>query len=117
MNIELYLKLFTSLYEVITDFSKFNLDGKNTTSYALVKGAIQSGKSAIIHALLLLFTMVYEHNVIVLLRSYTEDYDQMSKGFQLFLENYQDHVFEQGFTCTRKFIPKIYYINPHSQIV
>jgi len=109
MNIELYLKLFTRLYEVISDFSKFNLDGKNATNFALIKGAIQSGKSAIIHALLLLFTMVYEHNVIVLLRSFTEDYEQMSKGFQLFLEKYQDHVFEQGHTATRKYIPKIYY--------
>jgi hypothetical protein len=43
------------------------------------------------------------------LRSFTEDYEQMSKGFQLFLEKYQDHVFEQGHTATRKYIPKIYY--------
>lgn len=109
MNIELYLKLFTRLYDAISDFSKFNLDGKNAASYALIKGAIQSGKSAIIHALILLFTMVYEHNVIVLLRSFTEDYEQMSKGFQLFLEKYQDYLFEQGHTATRKYIPKIYY--------
>lgn len=28
MNIELYLKWFTRLYDVISDFSQFNLDGK-----------------------------------------------------------------------------------------
>lgn len=109
MNIELYLKLFTRLYDVISDFSKFNLDGRSKVCYALIKGAIQSGKSSIIHALLLLFTMVYKHNVIVLLRNFTEDYEQMSKGFLLFLEIYQDYVFEQGYTATQNYIPKIYY--------
>lgn len=80
--------MYTKLFKVIPDFSSFCLEGKKELpSYSIIKGAVQSGKSAIIHALALFLCMEHQHNVVILLRNFTDDFHQMFKGLSLFLES------------------------------
>jgi len=102
-----FLQTHTRLFEVIEDLSC--LDNLETT-YILIKGAVQSGKSEIIHALVLYLTIRHQHNVTIILRNYTGDYDQMDRGLVRFIELFQNFLIQKAIEDTETLLPHIFYI-------
>jgi hypothetical protein len=85
-----------NLYDLIPDLSCFSLQTKKDSKvYSLIKGAIQSGKSAVIHKLSKLF-VDYQHNVVILVRNYTDDYEQMKKGLDNFFSADKPKIYFTG---------------------
>ena len=79
-----FLKNRTALFGLIPDDPL-----KMPYQTSLIKGAVQSGKSRIIHALSLLFYS-QNHSVLILLRNYTNDYEQFHRGMTDFLQEARD---------------------------
>ena len=102
-----FLKTHTRLFEVIDDLSIFsnNLD----TVYTLIKGAVQSGKSEIIHALVLYLTIRYKQNFTIILRNFMDDYDQMDRGLIRFIGLFQNFLIQHNIDDTDTFLPTVYY--------
>jgi len=84
-----FLRERTRLFELIEDTT---LGSDADTPHSLIKGCVQSGKSRIIHAICLYTTLVHEQNVLVVVRNFTDDYDQFRRGFEKFLQEYRDFV-------------------------
>lgn len=84
-----YLSSCTRLFEAIPQLEE-SLDGDRKGVYSLIKGAVQSGKSAIIHSLILYLHLVLNHRVAVILRNYLHDYEQFERGFSLFCQDFYD---------------------------
>jgi hypothetical protein len=80
-EIKKYLKSNSKLFDVIPIFEK----DINITDPILIKGAIQSGKTNIICALSLYYRFIYNYNIIVILRNFTDDYKQYLKAIQEFI--------------------------------
>jgi len=107
-----FIKEKTHLFDLVKD------DPHNPTlsepydhkgiAYTLIKGCVQSGKSRIIHALCLYHTGYLESNVLVMLRNFTDDYDQFQRGFKRFLLEFEEFL-ESFDTLDMIEIPNIYY--------
>lgn len=80
----------TRLYEVLEPTSLETMMHENDNNYHLIKGAVQSGKSRIIHALTLYNAVIMCRNTTLVLRNCTSDYEQMERGLCLFIENCAD---------------------------
>lgn len=78
-------------------------------AYTLIKGCVQSGKSRIIHALCLYHTGYLGSNVLVMLRNFTDDYDQFQRGFRRFLLEFEEFL-ESYDTLDILEMPTIYYM-------
>ena len=89
-------------------------EGKNHSS-TLIKGAVQSGKSRILFALCLLHgTYQQNANVMVLVRNFTDDYDQFQRNFRAFLDEYSEFLLQQPEIETDddvlEYLPSFYYM-------
>ena len=89
----LFLKQTTRLFEVIPDLevktSSWSPDMAERL-HILIKGAVQSGKTAILTALALYLTMVHKQSVIVLVRNITEDSSQFHDAWTAFLSKFEE---------------------------
>lgn len=93
-----FLDKHTRLYELI----RAQTDQENG-DFHLIKGCVQSGKSRIIHALCLHTTCILQTNILVIVRNFTDDYDQFRRGLENFICEYK--------TCTHHSDePNIYYL-------
>ena len=84
MSVLPFLKEKTRLFEVFPSEDLFSKDLR-----LLIKGAVQSGKSRILYSLILFLTFI-DHHVIVLLRNYFGDYEQFHRGWQNFIQEFQN---------------------------
>ena len=98
-----FLRERTRLFELIGDTT---LGSDVAHPHSLIKGCVQSGKSRIIHAVCLYTTLVLDHNVVVVVRNFTDDYDQFRRGFEKFLIEYQEFV-DEGIDDID--LPNVYY--------
>jgi hypothetical protein len=89
----LFLKQTTRLFEVIPDLetkaSSWSVD-LSERLHILIKGAVQSGKTAILTAAALYLTMVHKQCVIVLVRNITEDSSQFHDAWTAFLSKFEE---------------------------
>lgn len=100
-----FLSTHSRLFEVLGDrFDDFQMR-KNI----LFKGAVQSGKSALIHALALYYAIHQRSNVLLIVRNFTHDYEQLHRGLEAFFSFFQkedeDHrppIFYMGDVVRRK---------------
>jgi len=105
--IECFLKTNTRLFSVIPEMHYFQ--PSSSPLYSLIKGAIQSGKSEMIHALSLYFTLIFQSTTLLILRDYVGDYDQMKRGLQRFLNQF--HFYLSCLTMEKEIdLPSIYYV-------
>lgn len=81
-----FLQTHSRLFEVVSN----RLDDFQTRKNILFKGAVQSGKSALIHALAFYHTLHQRSNVIIIVRNFTHDYEQLHRGLEAFLSSYQE---------------------------
>lgn len=101
-----FLKNKTELYKLCTDYKNIP-DGY----YNLIKGAIQSGKSRIIHSLSFRATMLDNDNMIIIVRNYIEDYNQMNKGLSDYIEEFKNYCHEEtGNDLDEDELPKVFYV-------
>lgn len=85
-----FLYFHTRIYEVVRDLEEIMFSPEKLN--ALVLGAVQSGKSRLIHALTLYYILVVKEPVVVMLRNCSADLEQMGRGFELFLEEFYDYA-------------------------
>lgn len=86
-----FLKTQTQLYDLCADY-----EAKPNGYFNLIKGAIQSGKSRIIHSLAIKVTMLDNGNVIIIVRDFTVDADQIQKGMFDFTDEFKTYWEEQN---------------------
>jgi len=79
-----FLQLHTELFRLLRDPISDVVPYRGT----LIRGCVQSGKSNIMFALCLLYTMCFDMNVVVLLRDITKDYLQFQRNFHRFLDTF-----------------------------
>lgn len=85
-------KCFDFIKEKTCLFNLSNDLNINKNKYTLIKGAVQSGKSRIIYALILYYKYYLEENIIILLRNFTNDYEQFYRGLLLFIKEFNDFI-------------------------
>jgi hypothetical protein len=78
-----FLRVNTRIFDLLPE----STDLPSSVS-TLIKGAVQSGKSRIIFGLCLLHSVLYDSNVLVIVRNFTDDYDQFQRNFISFLDEY-----------------------------
>lgn len=107
-----FLSTHTRLFSVIPNLSIWSesVSKETETVYSLIKGAIQSGKSEIIHALSLYFTIVLGETVVILLRDFIGDYDQMDRGLERFLGSYKTFLLDATLEEDDIDLPLIHYM-------
>jgi len=88
--IESFLSDHTRFFSVIPDMNYFQ--PSTSPMYSLIKGAIQSGKSEMIHALSLYFALIHKSTTVLILRDFVGDYDQMNRGLQRFLNRFHSYL-------------------------
>lgn len=94
-----FIQQKTRLFQLIGD----RVDSESC--FYLIKGCVQSGKSRIIHALCLYYYLVLEQNVIVIVRNFSDDYDQFKRGFEKFVLEFTEFINQTFFE-----IPSILYV-------
>ena len=86
-----FLQEKTRLFEVVRTIRQMSQEDEDA-QYSLIRGAIQSGKSRIIHSLVMYFTMVLNENMVVVVRNFTGDYEQLRHGYECFLEEFKEFL-------------------------
>ena len=82
-----FLTRCTRLFEVVPNLSE---KASQFTFQALIKGAIQSGKTDILLALALYFLWAQEHRVLLIVRNLKPDAEQLENAWTRFLHKFQD---------------------------
>lgn len=102
-----FLQQKTRLFELLGDTVSLGVHATTREKiFHLIKGHVQSGKSRIIHSLCLYLACVLNHNVVVIVRNFTDDYDQFRRGFETFLLEFHNFLSaEQDID-----LPNVYYI-------
>jgi len=98
-----FLRLHTRIFDLLPDLR---------VATTLLKGAVQSGKSRIIFALCLLHSVMDSSNVLVMVRNFTDDYDQFRRNFLAFLGEYEAFLLSNGIRSDdiADLIPSFFYI-------
>jgi hypothetical protein len=86
-----FLRLHTRIFEILP--GRTDIGSSFST---LLKGAVQSGKSRIIFGLCLLHSIMDASNVFVMVRNFTDDYDQFRRNFLAFLGEYEAFLLSEG---------------------
>ena len=102
-----FLEQNTRFFELLESHSPTLDDDHGKNPFCLIKGCVQSGKSQIIHSLCLYSTCVLKRNVLVIVRNFTDDYDQFRRGFEKFLCCYQEFSEHNDDSPD---VPHVYYI-------
>ncbi|NCA15204.1 MAG: hypothetical protein EBS89_14000, partial [Proteobacteria bacterium] len=103
-----FLRDHTRIFELIP-----NTPDQQVFPSTLIKGAVQSGKSRIIFGLCLLHSIMNDANVLVIVRNFTDDYDQFQRNFISFLDEYSDflsHEYDIEYDDLMEYLPSFYYI-------
>jgi len=108
-----FLKDRSRLFEVIPVLADRVRTVPTSTLFTLIVGLVQSGKARIAYALLLYLTVEMGHNVGMIFRDYTGDYEQFRflGGLEPFLQEYEDYAVREGGSDKDDVdIPPIYYV-------
>lgn len=99
----------TRLFEVIPDL--MNRASSPDRMRLLVKGAVQSGKSMILCAIVMYFTVVLDQSVVVLVRNMKPDALQFQDAWERFLGDFRRFCASRGVMLGEEEIPSLCLVN------